>query len=265
MAMSGGLRAHRALRGVIGIGLLSLAGVPPLVGFVSKEYVIRAAEEGLGHQPAAGAWVVLLALFVTVALTAGYCARAWLVLTHSPEPPSQLEASGEAAVVAPGHAHQPIDAPARWSVLALAGLSAVGGLIVLTPLVDVAGGFNVMFVLLSLLLIAGAAAGVRQWSAGTTSGDAAERLGASRTALFDRGLGADEVYLRLVARPVTWLARVVVTADRDVIDAYVRGSAVATGWAGAGAERAHTRKPSAYLVWVLFGMLAVAVAGVGLW
>jgi len=73
------------------------------------------------------------------------------------------------------------------------------------------------------------------------------------------------VYLRLVARPVTWLARVVVTADRDVIDAYVRGSAVATGWAGAGAERAHTRKPSAYLVWVLLGMLAVAVAGVGLW
>src|SRR5450756_2617279 len=38
--MTGGVRYHPQLRWPIAIGLLSLAGVPPLVGFVSKEYVL---------------------------------------------------------------------------------------------------------------------------------------------------------------------------------------------------------------------------------
>ena len=65
--------------------------------------------------------------------------------------------------------------------------------------------------------------------------------------------------------PVVKLALVVVTADREVIDAYVRGTVVATRWAGIAGERAHTRKPSSYLVWLLFGLLAVGVSGVTLW
>jgi NADH-quinone oxidoreductase subunit L len=43
LAMSGGVRRHPQLAWPIGIGLLALAGVPPLVGFVSKEYVLAAA------------------------------------------------------------------------------------------------------------------------------------------------------------------------------------------------------------------------------
>ena len=50
---------------------------------------------------------------------------------------------------------------------------------------------------------------------------------------------------------MTALARLVVVLDRDVIDAYVRGTAVATRWAGVGARAAHTRRPSQGLVWVL--------------
>jgi NADH-quinone oxidoreductase subunit L len=262
-AMTGGVRDHRVLRWMVGIGLLSLAGVPPLVGFVSKEYVIAAAEEGVGHGQVVASWVVLLALLVTVALTAAYCTRAWLVLTAEDADigePGWAAADGEA-----GHAHAPVTTGARLSVLGLAVLTVAGGLLVLTPMIDVTGTINPGMVLVSLLLIAGAALAVRQWAGATRSGDPAERLGAARIGLFDRGLGLDEVYLSLVARPVTRLARVVVRADRDVIDAYVRGTAVATRWAGAGAERAHTRKPSAYLLWVLLGMLAVGVAGVSLW
>ena len=33
-------------RSSLGVGLLALAGVPPLVGFFSKEYVLAAAEDG---------------------------------------------------------------------------------------------------------------------------------------------------------------------------------------------------------------------------
>ena len=83
-------------------------------------------------------------------------------------------------------------------------------------------------------------------------------------ALFDRGLGADGVYVAIASR-VVQLAQVVVIADRQVIDAYVRGTVVATRWAGIAGERAHTRKPSSYLVWLLVGLLAVGVTGVTLW
>ena len=95
-------------------------------------------------------------------------------------------------------------------------------------------------------------------------GDAAELLGARRMALLDKDFGADDVYVAVVS-PVVKLARIVVTADREVIDAYVRGTVVVTRWAGVAGERAHTRKPSSYLVWLLFGLLAVGVSGVTLW
>ena len=44
--MRGGLRGHPVIRPAMFVGLLSLAGVPPLVGFVSKEHVLAAAEAG---------------------------------------------------------------------------------------------------------------------------------------------------------------------------------------------------------------------------
>ncbi|EBM0725554.1 NADH-quinone oxidoreductase subunit L, partial [Salmonella enterica subsp. enterica serovar Senftenberg] len=58
--MRGGLRGHLVVRPAMFVGLLSLAGVPPLVGFVSKEHVLSAAEAG-ASQGEARAWLVLLA------------------------------------------------------------------------------------------------------------------------------------------------------------------------------------------------------------
>jgi NADH-quinone oxidoreductase subunit L len=95
-------------------------------------------------------------------------------------------------------------------------------------------------------------------------GDAASLLGANRMALFDRDLGMDDVYMG-VASGVVQLARVVVKADRGVIDAYVRGSVVATRWVGSAGQRVHTGKTSTYLVWLVAGFLVVGTAGVTLW
>ena len=273
VAMTGGVREHPVLRACLGVGLLSLAGVPPLVGFWSKELVLGAAEEGISHGPVAGAVLVLVALLVTVVLTAAYCTRAWLVRTHQRADQPPVAAPGAPATPAtpaapaaePGHGHTPADPGARLSVQALAVLTVLGGLVLLTPAVGETGGINPFTAVLSVLLVAGAFLGVRRVAAATASGDAAERLGPRWTAVLGNGLGVDTLYVRAVAEPVTALARVVVAADRDVIDAYVRGTAVATRWAGRGADRAHTRRPSAYLVWVLLGMLAVALVGVGLW
>ena len=140
----------------------------------------------------------------------------------------------------------------------------VGGLIIFTPLVGVEPHLVWYLATLSLLLITAAWLVVRRLASMSSSGDAADLLGARRMAMFDNGFGADGVYVAVVS-PVVKLARIVVTADRQVIDAYVRGTVVVTRWAGIAGERAHTRKPSSYLVWLLFGLLAVGVSGVTLW
>ena len=62
------------------VGLLSLAGVPPLVGFVSKEHVLAAAEAGAADGQARALARPARTACVTVVLTAAYCMRAWLVL-----------------------------------------------------------------------------------------------------------------------------------------------------------------------------------------
>jgi NADH-quinone oxidoreductase subunit L len=301
VAMSGGVRHHPELRWPIGIGLLALAGVPPLVGFVSKEYVLAAAHDNVTESVSAGGWIVLISVGLTVVLTAAYCTRAWLVLTHAsvdeepthdvaieesreidvglidvslieiltepaPDEAPALSSTGTDVLVEPGHGHAEIHNSARLSVLFLAFLSVVGGLVIFTPLIPkVEPHINVWLAGASLVLILASAAAVRLMTPVGGSGDAAaDRLGADRMAQFDKGFGADGVYVA-VASQVVQLARIVVVADRQVIDAYVRGTVVATRWVGIAGERAHTHKPSSYLVWLLVGLLAVGVVGVTSW
>jgi NADH-quinone oxidoreductase subunit L len=298
VAMSGGVRHHPELKLPIAAGLLALAGVPPLVGFVSKEYVLGAAYDNVSESGSLGGWILLVALGVTVVLTAAYCTRAWLVLTHlnpadeavrqsaihdsravnevsliemfsDPAPGmsgvSPPSSAPPAAHVGADHGHAPIHGSARVSVSILALLSVVGGSVIFTPLVPVKPHITWVLAAASVLLILAAWLVVRRMAPITGTGDAAVRLlGARRMVMFDKGFGADGVYVAVVS-PVVRLARVVVTADRQVIDAYVRGTVVATRWAGVTSERAHTRKPSSYLVWLLLGVLAVGVSGVTLW
>jgi NADH-quinone oxidoreductase subunit L len=295
VAMSGGVRHHPELKWPIGIGLLALAGVPPLVGFVSKEYVLAAAHDNVSESASAGGWIVLISVGLTVVLTAAYCTRAWLVLTHTGvdeepthvapvrESPAAVEvglieiltepAPDEAPVlvstaevqVEPDHGHAEIHRSARLSVGLLASLSVVGGLIIFTPLVAVEPHITLWLAASSVLLVLTAAAVVRSMTTVGGSGDAAvDRLGAERMTQFDQGFGADGIYVAIASKVVA-LARIVVIADRQVIDAYVRGSVVATRWVGSAGERAHTHKPSSYLVWLLVGLLAVGVVGVTSW
>jgi NADH-quinone oxidoreductase subunit L len=300
--LSGGVRYHPQLKWPLGIGLLSLAGVPPLVGFVSKEYVLGAAFDNVTEIGSAAGWIVLVSFTVTVVLTAAYCTRAWMVFTHlKPEEEAVRQATIEAsrkvvdvtlveifteagsrsttgqttatatatapvaeAEVDHGHGHSDIFAGARLSIGALAFLTVVGGLIIFTPLVAVEPHLVWYLAASSLMLILAAWFTVRRMAAMNASGDAADLLGSRRIALFDKGFGVDGIYVAIVS-PVVRLARIVVTADREIIDAYVRGSVVVTRWIGVEGERVHTRKPSSYLVWLLLGLLAVGVSGVTLW
>jgi NADH-quinone oxidoreductase subunit L len=78
------------------------------------------------------------------------------------------------------------------------------------------------------------------------------------------GFGVDQAQSRWVVRPVRALARLVTAGDRDVVDAYVRGSATTSRWAGILLRRTQTGVSSGYLTWLLGGAVVAIVVGVSL-
>ncbi len=291
VALRGRARGRGALQWSIGIGLASLAGVPPLVGFFSKEGVLAAAEEGIGGPDAGIAWLVLVSVVVTVALTAAYCTRAWLLLTtdvtaapgarvtdpdadtaaqaraleRAEAAEGQAESTDAAAsggddVATASHDGRPIGAAAALVVALLALLTVVGAAFLL-PL---EGGLHVGVVMavVSVALIGAAFVVVRRAAGGTH--DPATRLGPRWQEQSERGFGADTAYVA-VGRGVLAVARVVVRLDRDVVDAYPRGAAALATLAGRAGQRAHRGSPSVGLVAVVVGVVLLAVAGVTVW
>ncbi len=122
-----GLGRRLPVLGVIGaLAAASMAGLPPLLGFVGKEAAFAALQDG-GLPGRGTAAVVLTGLVVGSALTAVYSARfSWGAFARKPGLPDS----------APGELHRPgllfLAAPA---VLALAGLAAGPGSPLLEPLV----------------------------------------------------------------------------------------------------------------------------------
>ena len=272
LALRGRAVGRGALYWSLAVGLAALAGLPPLVGFFSKEGVLFAAEESLSGPDAGLAWFVLVALVVTVGLTAAYCTRAWLLLTTEragglvelEAEEGQRESDEEAApagdeLATGAHEARPVTMAAALTVSALAVLTVVGG-VLLVPI----GGIHlgIVMTVVSLVVIGLAFLGVRAMA--TAGQDPADRLGPAVVEQSDRGFGFDAVYVA-VGRAVNALARLVVRLDRDVVDAYPRGAAALTGIAGRVGEKAHRAAPSTGLVAVVVGVVLVAVAGVTVW
>ena len=115
------------------LGLLALAGIPPLAGFFSKESVLTAAEHaadgdaltgGLGPAsavPSSVGWLILVAGLLTGLLTAMYATRLWLLAFHAPATGSDRHASA-ADPAAPAHEAHTTDEPhaMRWPLWLLA-------------------------------------------------------------------------------------------------------------------------------------------------
>ena len=101
------------------LGLAALAGVPPLAGFFSKEAVLGAAEEtAVHHEGPAYAWtgwLVLVVGLVTVAVTAAYVTRLWL-MTFFDRPRSPVAAHESSPVM-------------RWPLVLLAVPTVLLGLV----------------------------------------------------------------------------------------------------------------------------------------
>jgi NADH-quinone oxidoreductase subunit L len=265
----------------MGIGLAALAGVPPLIGFFTKDTVIDAALEGATSGGGFRAWLVVVALFVTVVLTAAYCTRAWLLLDTPVATTGELPASAPAVVAEEdvavvttadsaddaevervhAHGHAAITLSAALVVSVLAALTVVGTLL----LTSLRGGVQVgiLSALLSVLLVAGAAYAV--WSLSDRGRvDVADLVPDHVREPAVRGFGVDTAYVG-VGRAVTAVARLVVALDRDVVDAYPRAAAVVAREAGRAGERSHRGVPSLSLLSLLAGVVLVAILGVTAW
>lgn len=246
-ALRGSAAAAPVVRLAFLVGFASLAGVPyVVVGGLSKEHVLATAWSGALDSAGPGL-VVLVALVLTSAVTAAYSVRGYLLVT------AHLRTRPTVAGVPPA-AHAVL-----WS---LTVLTVLGGLVTLT------GAFrleplSLLWAVLALLVIGvGAAVALR----GGFDRDPAQVLARRAVPAADAGLGVDALYRRLVARPVLRLARVVAFVDTEVVDAYVRGAAVATraaGWAGGRIHRGE--RPSAGAGLVLGALVVLGLVGVLAW
>jgi NADH-quinone oxidoreductase subunit L len=243
--------------------------VPPLAGFFSKEAVLGAAEttalEG-GPVPGWAGWLVLVAGLATVALTAAYAMRLWLLVFF-----------GREATIADSHTSGLM----RWPLVVLAVPAALFGFVALAPQwlgawfsggtqVEMAavlrepesaephGLLHASTTVIALLLVAFAAGGVLLAWRRLGGEDPAAMLGRVRPVL-QAGLGMDAFYARWVVRPVKGLARAVVGGDRNVVDFYVFGSGQAARALGGLLRRVQAGNVQTYVTLLLAGVVVIAV------
>jgi len=214
------------------VATAAIAGIPPLAGFFSKDEILWFAfASDRGGSPllwAVGAGTALLTAFYMFRLL-------WLTFLSPPRLEEQ----------AAHHVHEsPLSMTGVLAVLA--ALSAVGGFVsiphFLAPLLPAAGtragleSYETPLLVVSVVLaVAGLAAAAALYAQGPAR---AERL-AARVPRLHRLLSGryyvDELYDRLVTRPIEWLSDIVFLrgGDRWLIDGTLHGlAALARGTAG---------------------------------
>ena len=227
------------------LGFGALAGVVPLVGFFTKDAIIAGAlDEATGGRLVWPwvAWLLLVSMLVTAVLTVAYSLRAWLLVFF-----------GEPVA---GDVHE-----APWSMRVplylLTVPTVLGGLMVADPalllgpehdehlfhLAESAG--------MTLLVAASAAAVLLAW----------HRRGRDMwPQVVVPHPPVDRLYDLGIVRPVRRLAVIVRAGDRDVVDAYASGAGAAVRGLGRLLRMAQTGNVQTYLMVVVVGAAALAVA-----
>ena len=258
MSAMGGLWSRLPVTAAtMGIGLLALVGLPPVVGFFSKDAVLGVVVDAALHGGSVTDWLLLVSSAGTVLVTAAYALRAWLMVCFGT--PSAAVADVEAA------AHEP---PwlMRGPLVVLAAVTLFGGLVLLSPqvLVDPSDPdteflhpeIAVTATLAVLVVIGLVYAGWRR----SGRRDPAGLMPARVREFCAREAGFDEAYDSAFARPTSRLADGVVANDRDVVEPYVRGSAFAARGMGAVLRLAQNGNVQVYLSAAVVGAVLVVVA-----
>ena len=247
-------------------GLVSLAGVPlVVVGGYSKEQVVSAAYEGATSSSGPGL-LVLVALLIAVVLTAAYSARAYIVVTaRDPQPEGHRPHASAAVGSAAPDAHEaaPPTLSLRVVIATLLLLTVLGALVERLGVFTLEP-FDLAWTAVTFVLIV-IGVGIAYRGRGV-AGDPAVTLYGRRMALADGGLGADGLYLKVVARPVLALAAVVASLDEKVVDGTVRGLALLTTRSSRRAETFHrAERPATGIMLVAGGFILLAALGVFAW
>jgi NADH-quinone oxidoreductase subunit L len=257
------------------LGLAALAGIPPLAGFFSKEAVLGAAEEtAVHHEGPAYAWtgwLVLVVGLLTVAVTAAYVARLWL-MTFFDRPRSPVAAHESSPVM-------------RWPLVLLAVPSALLGLVGLrddwlpdwagtavsalpstTSLLDeqsdVAQATLHVGPVTSALSVALAVVGaVAVWLVWRRAPAADPTAQLRQRRAFEHAFFVDDLYDRAFVQPVRVATRAVGWADDAVVGEAVRDTGRGTSRLSEWVSRAQGSTVQAYLTGLLAGVLLL-VAGV---
>ncbi|MDO5741151.1 MAG: proton-conducting transporter membrane subunit [Ornithinimicrobium sp.] len=276
--VASGARRYRVLRRRFAWGLLALAGVPPFVGFFSKEQILGTAEMGALTDGGLAAVIVLSSVGAAAPLTAAYCMRAWLVLnrptdleqhvaTYAQGPVERIDDFFEEPAVlreAEGveRAESAISSSARLGTTVLVLMCLAGGVVASMPVWRSDVHLNLELLVATLLLMVVAAAAVSLAARGVRTRDAAARIPATLSIAAEKGLGADYAYRLLVAQPVLAAARAVTWFDREVLDAWVRGVGAGSRLAGLAADLLSPRRATPAIGLVLVGVLVLAGIGV---
>jgi NADH-quinone oxidoreductase subunit L len=255
MGSMGGLRDKLPVTFVtMTLGLGALAGVVPLVGFFTKDAIVHGAYEQAAHGNLVWpwvAWLLLASMVVTAALTVAYSLRVWLLVFFGSGP--------DAASV-----H---DAPAtmRVPLLVLAVPTALGGLVVAVPAVlgpDRGASASPVFEPVEIF----------HWSTALLMTLVALASAVVVLALYRRRgremwrpvvvphPPVDRLWEVAIVRPVRRGALLARAGDRDVIDAYADGAAASTRGLGWLLRRAQNGSVQGYLMVVVVGAAAIAVA-----
>jgi NADH-quinone oxidoreductase subunit L len=231
------------------IGLAALVGVPPVSGWFSKDSIIEAAQHSALHGgetaagvslPAATAWIVYLGLLATVALTAAYAMRTWL-MTFFGEPRGAYEVKEAPGLMS-------------WTVVALAVPSAILGFFGLgAPELRPHAGAALLALLFAL---AGGGAAFLVWNKDPAL-DPARVLGPVRADLA-RAFYVDEAYAFVIVRPARALASRVVAFDTRGIDALIVGAARGTRRLSGPLRLPQNGNPQGYLTGLLTGVVVIA-------
>ena len=257
------------------LGLAALAGVPPLAGFFSKEAVLGAAEEtAVHHEGPAYAWtgwLVLVVGLVTVAVTAAYVTRLWL-MTFFDRPRGAVAAHESSPVM-------------RWPLVLLAVPTVLLGLVGLrdgwladwgATTVLASGSADTLLaegpdvaqstlhigpvtsaLSVGLALVGGVAVWL-VWRRAPATDPTAELR--QRRAL-EHAFFVDDLYDRAFVQPVRVATRGVGWADDAVVGEAVRDTGRGTSRLSEWVSRAQGSTVQAYLTGLLAGVLLL-VAGV---
>jgi len=251
MGPMGGLRRRLPLTFVtMTIGFAALVGLVPAVGFFSKDAVLGGVMDAALHDGSWQAWMLLTSGLLTVVVTAAYSTRAWLLVFFGRSRGAEVLETEPWTMRAP--------------VVVLAGLSLVGGALVLTPeVVDPLGrsegslvhptlaAASTLLVLLTVLVT------YSEWWR-VEGVDPAARFGPVRRRLFAE-LGVDRLYQITVTGPTWSLAHLVVATDRDIVEPYVRGASASAQGLGLALRQLQRGNVQVYVTAVVVGALALGL------